>query len=318
MTQDFKRASVTKMLIAEAGRITQALEKGEGQYETQTYLSPTGRVVAKVLLAGTAVEKEDLGKDESIWRIRVVDPTGSIMVMAGKFQPEAAQILAGLEIPSFVMVKGKLNVYEPEPDSRIISIRPDSVTVITGTDRDALILDAALSTVRSIKKADPEIMKKVIDTYEKYDLEAYELMSKQAIESLLPVTAPDLHMKSDKPAPEKAEKPFVRIDENINDNVGEKKNSNPPEPSSPSSHKDKGKSKGKSKASDAIEISIMSIKEVIMEIITEQKSLAYDDIPMLLTQKGVSPIMIDWESAVKKMISERVILKTETGTLRRR
>jgi len=63
-TGTFRRSSVTKMLAAEVSRTTHTLPKGEEQYEAQTYLSPTGRVVAKIMVAGVATEKEDIGKDE--------------------------------------------------------------------------------------------------------------------------------------------------------------------------------------------------------------------------------------------------------------
>lgn len=182
----FKRSSITKMLIAEMTRTTHALPKGEDQYEAQTYLSPTGRIISKVVLCGTAVEKEDVGRDQSLWRLRISDPTGTIQIYAGTYQPEAAAQIAQLDIPCFIQVFGKLNIYEPEDGSRIVSIRPDSVTVVDGKIRDGFILDASLSTIRSIRKTDNEIIKKVASIYgEKDGKDAYISVVQQTIEGLM-------------------------------------------------------------------------------------------------------------------------------------
>lgn len=183
----FKRSSVTKMLIAELVRTTHTLPRGQDQYDAQTYLSPTGRTIAKVMVCGTAIEMEDVGKDSSMWRVRISDPSGTIQVYAGMYQPEAAAILSQLEIPCFVSVVGKLNIYEPEEGSHIVSIRPDSVTVIDSKSRDDFILDASLSLLRSVRKIDDETMNRVASIYgDKEDRESYIFVARQAIESLLP------------------------------------------------------------------------------------------------------------------------------------
>jgi len=326
----FKRSSVTKMLAAEVTRTTHALPKGEEQYESQTYLSPTGRTVAKIMVAGVATEKEDIGKDQSLWRLRISDPSGAIGVMAGMYQPEAMQAIAQLEIPSYVAIVGKLNVYEPESGSHIVSIRPDSVTIIDGKNRDDLVLDAALSTARSIKKtmADPEIMKKVAEAYESgHDQAAYMLVVQQALESLLPTPSTE---KLDQKAPKDQTASAAVTKTDSHDKAGEdkvtpppagdknqpKKKAKPPKTKEKPASTKSSPSSNKSKAGKEIDESIKTIQEVVLEVLKEKREVVYSDLPDLLRNKGINPLMMDWESAVKRLMQEGLCYEPKLGRLK--
>jgi RPA family protein len=310
-TRSFKRAPVTKILIAEAVRTTHDLPRGEGQYEAQTYMTPTGRTVSKVMISGVAVEKEDVGKDQSMWRLRVSDPSGAMHVYAGTYQPEAAQAIAGLEIPAFVVVVGKLNLYKPEEGSIIVSLRPDSVTLIDGVSRDALILDASLSTLRSIRKTTDEKLKEIASIYgEKDGKEAYILVAQQAIESLLesvsekvPSAPAQAHDEPGKATPE--EKPVAKV---------------PPPPAAPAypgkADKKKEKEKELDKTGKSIDDAIQTVQEVILSLLQEKGTIKYQDIPDMLKTKGVNPNMVDWTSAIKRLMQEGMCCEPRLGTLR--
>ena len=293
----FKRASVTKMPIAELTRTIHALPKGQEQYEAQTYLSPAGRTIAKVMICGTAIEKEDVGKDSSLWRVRISDPSGTVQVYAGMYQPEAAAVIAQLEIPCFVAVVGKLHIYEPESGSYRVSVRPDSVTVIDGKARDDFILDASLSLIRSVRKTDDETMKRVADIYgEKDDKETYLFVARQAIESLLPDPDHDhaAHY-NDKAGEAKREKQST----NAPDSVPEQ-----PQASLSSSIVD-----------DSIDSGIKTVQEVVLDILKEKGTVKYEALPELLKAKGVNPNMADWTSAVKRLMDEGHCYESKIGIL---
>lgn len=312
MAQTFKRSSVTKILITELIRTTHALPKGEEQYEAQTYLSPTGRTIAKVMICGTAIEKEDVGKDSSLWRVRISDPSGTVQIYAGMYQPEAAAVIAQLDIPCFVAVVGKVHIYEPEPGSHIVSIRPDSVTVIDGKTRDDFILDAALSLIRSVRKISDEVMKKVAGIYgEKDDKETYIFVARQAIESLLP-DGFDAHY-DDKAGEAKQDKQESKQSQKAPDSVPPKLDSKPP--TSPSSSPiDKAGKKGKT--SESIDSGIKTVQEVILDILTEKGTVKYEDLPEMLKARGVNPLMVDWTSAVKRLMNEGCCCEPKIGVLR--
>jgi len=101
-------------------------------------------------LVGTLIEKDDIGGDTEYWRGRVVDPTGSILIYAGQYQPEAAQILAGLETPCFVSVVGKPNLYQTDDGNIIISLRAESISPANESTRNRWILDTARRTLERL------------------------------------------------------------------------------------------------------------------------------------------------------------------------
>jgi len=296
----FKRSSVTKIPIAELTRTTHALPKGEDQYEAQTYLSPAGRTIAKVMICGTAIEKEDVGKDSSHWRVRISDPSGTVQVYADMYQPEAAAVIAQLEIPCFVAVVGKLHIYEPESGSHRVSIRPDSVTIIDidGKARDDFILDASLSLIRSVRKTDDETMKRVADIYgEKDAKETYIFVARQAIESLLPDHGVGDH-SNDKE---------MNLKNENDDKAGEAKEQSNAPTSEPQA--------SLSSSIDSIDSGIKTVQEVVLDILKEKGTVKYEALPELLKAKGVNPNMADWTSAVKRLMDEGHCYESKIGIL---
>lgn len=152
---DFKRLPTIRMLMLELVGTTIQLQNGEkDSYQPSIYLSPTGAEVNRVLVAGVAVEKEDVGSDNSFWRVRIVDPTGASFVYAGQYQPEAMKAIQKLEVPSFVIVSGKLSQYTPEQGGEtIVSIRAESIAPVSLELRDHALADIAMHTARRIQDA---------------------------------------------------------------------------------------------------------------------------------------------------------------------
>lgn len=311
--RQFKRLPTTKVMIAEASRTTYALPKPEGQFETQLYLSPTGRTIAKVMIVGTAIETEDIGKEKSLWRMRMTDHSGSIGVMAGSFQPEAMQAIAEIEVPQFVCVVGKINVYEPEEGSHIVSIRPDSITVIDAQTRQDLILDIGLSTVRSIKdcSANTECIEKLNAAYtDEVDLAVFRIIAQQMIEDLIdtPVKEQPEEKEEVKPPsePNKKAKPDV-----------EQNKEQEPEKKKPEKSKQKYKKTDTTgKAGKEIDAEIKTIYEMCLEIIKEHKQLTYVAIEEILKQRGVNTKFVDWDSAIKRIFNDGIAYEPKIGTVK--
>lgn len=129
----------------------------QSQYAPQYLLTPTGAKCNRVFMVGTLTEKDDIGGDTEYWRGRIVDPTGSILIYAGQYQPEAAQILANMEAPAFVTVVGKPNLYQTEDGNIIISIRAESIQRVNEATRNQWIVDTARRTherLRALKGAE--------------------------------------------------------------------------------------------------------------------------------------------------------------------
>jgi RPA family protein len=128
-----------------------SFRENEDQYAPLYLITPTGARCNRVLLVGTLTEKDNLGDDVEYWRGRVADPTGSIFVYAGQYQPDAAQALAGTEPPAFVAVVGKPSVYETEDGTRLISVRAESVQRVDAETRDRWVLESAARTLERLE-----------------------------------------------------------------------------------------------------------------------------------------------------------------------
>jgi len=217
----FSREVARRIFAEELRDSNYAFREGEGenQYAPQYLLTPTGARCNRVFIVGTLTEKDDIGTDTENWKGRLVDPTGSIIIYAGQYQPEAAQTLSGIEPPAFVAVVGKPNLYEPEEGNVIVSIRAEAVQKVDEATRNRWILDAARRTQERIKAlegipaqpnqgfstadkapsaTDAEMAKGRYDT----DVEKYRQMVLRALTSLradLEQGSGDLMIKEDAP-----------------------------------------------------------------------------------------------------------------------
>ncbi len=148
----FSREVARRIYAEELKSSNYSFRDGEDQhqYAPSYLLTPTGAKCNRVFLVGTLIEKDDIGGDTEYWRGRVVDPTGSILIYAGQYQPEAAQVLAGLETPCFVAVVGKPNLYQTDDGNIIISLRAESISQANESTRNQWIQDTARRTLERL------------------------------------------------------------------------------------------------------------------------------------------------------------------------
>jgi RPA family protein len=156
----FSREVAKRIFAEELKSSNYSFRDGEDQhqYAPSYLLTPTGAKCNRVFVVGTLTEKDDIGGDTEYWRGRVVDPTGSILIYAGQYQPEAAQILANMEAPSFVAVVGKPNLYQTDDGNIIISLRAESIQRVDENTRNQWIIDTARRTLErldALKNARP-------------------------------------------------------------------------------------------------------------------------------------------------------------------
>jgi RPA family protein len=128
------------------------LNISEGDERAPNYIiTPTGVKCNRLFIVGVVTEVENIGKDNSLWRGRVADPTGVFTVYAGHYQPEAAIFLSELNIPAYVAVVGKARKFEPEDGSVYTSVRPEEINNADEKLRDRWVLDTAERTLERIK-----------------------------------------------------------------------------------------------------------------------------------------------------------------------
>ncbi len=123
----------------------------EGDERAPNYIiTPTGVRCNRLFIVGVVTEVENIGKENSLWRGRIADPTGVFTVYAGQYQPEAAIFLSELNIPEYVAVVGKARKFEPEDGSVYTSVRPEEMNVADEKLRDRWVLDTAERTLERI------------------------------------------------------------------------------------------------------------------------------------------------------------------------
>lgn len=162
-----------------------SFKDGDDQYAPQYLLTPTGAKVNRIFIVGTLIEKEDIGTDSEYWRGRVTDPTGSFLIYAGQYQPEAAQVLAECETPAFVAVVGKPSTYTTNEGDVLTSVRPESLHIVDGQTRDMWVVETAKCTLERIKALDgssPNAQR--AKEYYDADVKHYSSMVSQALRSL--------------------------------------------------------------------------------------------------------------------------------------
>lgn len=149
-------------------------------------LLPTGEKSNRVFFVGTLTETNNVGDKEDYWQGRIVDPTGTVFVYAGQYQPEAEKFLREANPPIFVSVTGKPRTYETDDGEINVSLRPEYISEVTEATRQRWISETASQTLDRIEAfdnvSDPYVQM-ARDTYDG-DLERYRQTVITALESL--------------------------------------------------------------------------------------------------------------------------------------
>lgn len=154
----------------------------DGDRSPSYILTPTGAKCNRVYAVGVLLDKEEVRPDSNFWRMRVSDPTGVFVCTAGRYQPEALEVLLETEPPEMIAVVGKVNVYEGESRS-FVSLRAESISVVDSEVRDYWVYETAKRTFERIKKMEKKEGEEVNQAWNYYNpnLEEYTEMVKKAL-----------------------------------------------------------------------------------------------------------------------------------------
>jgi Uncharacterized protein conserved in archaea len=180
------RETARRVFAAELNDATFTFKESDDDRAPVYVLLPTGEQANRIFVVGTLTETEDVGSDQEYWQGRVVDPTGTIFVYAGQYQPEAAGALRELETPTYVAVVGKPRTYETDDGTTNVSIRPESITVVDEATRSRWVKETAERTLDRLDRVDAETNEYGVRAREEYeeDPHGYQDAVVEALESL--------------------------------------------------------------------------------------------------------------------------------------
>ena len=180
------RETARRVFATELNDATFTFKESDDDRAPVYVLLPTGEQANRVLVVGTLTETEDVGNEQEYWQGRVVDPTGTVFVYAGQYQPEAAGQLRELETPTYVAVVGKPRTYETDDGTVNVSIRPESITVVDEQTRSRWVTETAERTLDRLAALDSESNEYGIRAREEYDIDPsrYQSAVVEALESL--------------------------------------------------------------------------------------------------------------------------------------
>jgi RPA family protein len=176
----YQRSPARRVLAGEYNDATYAFKEEDREQAPNYVLLPTGQRANRVFVCGVVTEIEDLADDpnETFYRARVVDLTGTFRVYAGKYNPEAELALSEMEVPQPVAVVGKTRVFDPEEDGDEeadpddepqAQIRAETVDPIDIETRHRWVAEAADKTLERIEDDDRS------DGYNELVRENYEM-----------------------------------------------------------------------------------------------------------------------------------------------
>ncbi|MGP8077715.1 MAG: hypothetical protein ACLQD8_06640 [Thermoplasmata archaeon] len=124
-------------------------EKGEGDRPVGHVLSPFGSRMNRVLIAGTLSPAEPVGREEpaTFWRARFTDPTGSVPVTAGGFQPRAMAQLRAVTVPRPSIVVGKVHLFRGRDSVAYLSVRAEAIRAVAEAEERAALSDIVRQTL---------------------------------------------------------------------------------------------------------------------------------------------------------------------------
>jgi len=179
-----KREVARRVFAREFNDSNLVFKEGDDQYAPQYLLTPTGAKCNRLFIIGTLLEKENTGDNGAeYWRGRVADPTGAFIILAGQYQPEAAEMLAKIDPPCFVAVVGKPSTYKTERGETLTSVRPEAVQVVEEYTRNIWVFDTAKQTMERIANSSSGESTKAKEHYNR-EPEQYREMVQAALQSL--------------------------------------------------------------------------------------------------------------------------------------
>jgi len=178
----FMKREVARRVFAKELMDSNYAMKDEGEKSPVYILTPLGLKCNRVFIIGALTEKTDVGEESSIYRIRITDQTGSFVGYIGRFQPEAYDAIAEIDVLNLVAVTAKVRLFEGET-RKFVSLRPETISIADAESRDYWVVETARATIKRIRemeRGEGENVKLAREIYGT-DIEEYKKAVKEAL-----------------------------------------------------------------------------------------------------------------------------------------
>jgi len=130
-------------------------ERGVGDRAASYVISPLGARMNRVLLVGRVGAPEAIGHDESapFLRARLTDPTGTVSLTAGTFQPRAMEQLRSFPAEGLGLVVGKAHLFRGRDGVAYPSVRAEALRVASEEEERMLLVEALDHALRRVALA---------------------------------------------------------------------------------------------------------------------------------------------------------------------
>jgi uncharacterized protein len=145
------RETAWRVLAQEFGASVEE-EKGVGERAASYLISPLGARMNRVLVTGVLSPGEAVGRDPEnpFYRAKLTDPTGSISVTAGGFQPRALAALRAVTAPTPAVVVGKVHLFRGRDGSGYASVRAEAIRPASAEEVRGHLADAVEQTAQRL------------------------------------------------------------------------------------------------------------------------------------------------------------------------
>ncbi|MBN1390330.1 MAG: hypothetical protein JXA22_06790 [Candidatus Thermoplasmatota archaeon] len=143
---------VARRVFAVEYNRSQHEDKGLEENAPNYIITPLGATVNRVYFVGVMMTKSNTGSDDSPqYRVEVRDPTGTFYLYAGQYQPQAINMIAGLDPPTLVGVVGKVRTFVKEDGTFYASVKPEAVFPVDIPQRDRWIVETSRFTMERLR-----------------------------------------------------------------------------------------------------------------------------------------------------------------------
>lgn len=150
-SSSINRKPAKRAFAAEFDDATEIIQPGDDDRAAKYALLPSGERANRLFVVGTVTQIENIGTTSDYMQARVVGPTGTFFVYAGKYQPDEMARLKQIDTPEFVAVVGKPRKHEREEEGDVLtSLTPEAISVVNRATREKWVVETGEQTLERI------------------------------------------------------------------------------------------------------------------------------------------------------------------------